>query len=66
MSTLGEYYSFRNIFRDLQKHVNVGLNLYQRRRTDADGKFRDIFESYDTVLPPLEAHQRAIGDRAAE
>ena len=66
MSTLGEYYSFRKIFRDLQKHANVGLKLYQARRTDADSKFRDLFESLDAVLEPLETNQRRIADRAAE
>ena len=66
MSTLGEYYSFRKIFRDLQKHVSVGLKLYQARRTDADSKFRDLFESLDAVLEPLETNQRKIADRAAE
>lgn len=66
MSTLGEYYSFTKIFRDLQKHVNVGLKLYQARRTDTDGKFRDLFESLNSILEPLEAHQRKIADRAAE
>ena len=66
MSTLGEYYSFGKLFRDLQKHVNVGLNLYQRRRTDTDSKFRDLFETLDAILQPLETHQKAIGNRAAE
>ena len=66
MSALGEFHSFRKIFRDLRKHVNVGLNLYQARRTDADSKFRDLFESLDPILEPLEEHQRKIGDRAAE
>lgn len=66
MSTLGEYYSFKKIFRDLQKHVNVGLKLYQARRTDSDSKFRDLFESLNSILEPLEAHQTKIADRAAE
>ena len=66
MSALGEFHSFRKIFRDLRKHVNVGLKLYQARRTDADSKFRDLFESLDATLEPLEEHQRKIGDRAAE
>lgn len=66
MSVLGEYYSFRKIFRDLQRHVDVGLKLYQARRTDTDGKFRDLFESLDAILQPLERHQRAIADRAKE
>lgn len=66
MSILGEYYSFIKIFRDLQKHVNVGLKLYQARRTDSDSKFRDLFESLDAILQPLETHQKKIADRAAE
>lgn len=66
MSSLGEYYSFKKIFRDLQKHVSAGLKLYQARRTDTDGKFRHLFETLNTILEPLEAHQRKIGDRAAE
>lgn len=65
-SVLGEYYSFRKIFRDLQKYITVGLNLYQTRRTDTDAKFRDLFESLDSILPPLETNQRKIGERAAE
>lgn len=65
-SVLGEYYSFRKIFRDLQKYITVGLNLYQARRTDTDAKFRDLFESLDSILPPLETNQRKIGERAAE
>lgn len=66
MAILGEYYSFRKIFRDLQKHVNVGLKLYQARRTDTDAKFRDLFECLDVVLGPLEDHQGKIAERAAE
>ena len=66
MTALGEYYSFRKIFRDLQTHVNVGLKLYKARRTDTDGKFRDLFESFDAIFGPLETHQRKIGERAAE
>ena len=63
---LGEFYSFGKIFRDLQKHVNVGLKLYAARRTDIDSRFRDLFESLNATLEPLEAHQRKIADRAAE
>ena len=66
MSALGEYYSFTKIFRDLQRHVDVGLKLYQARRTDTDSKFRDLFESLDAILQPLDRHQRAIADRAKE
>ena len=66
MSALGEYYSFGKIFRDLQKHVDVGLHLYQARRTDTDAKFRDLFEKLDSLLLPLETHQKKIGERAAE
>ena len=65
-SVLGEYYSFRKIFRDLQKHVDVGLKLYQVRRTETDSKFRDLFEKLDSLLRPLETHQQRLGNRAAE
>lgn len=66
MTALGEYHAFKKIFRDIQKHVNAGLKLYQARRTDTDGKFRDLFESLNAVLVPLEEHQKKIGERAAE
>ena len=66
MSALGEYYSFRKIFRDLQKYITVGLSLYQARRTDTDAKFGDLFQSLDSQLGPLETQQRKIGERAAE
>lgn len=66
MSALGEYYSFRKIFRDLQKYITVGLKLYQARRTDTDAKFRDLFENLDSLLGPLETQQIKIGERAAE
>ena len=66
MSALGEYHEFRKIFRDLQKHVNAGLKLYQSRRTDIDSKFRDLFETLDATLEPLQEHQRKIGERASE
>ena len=66
MSVLGEYYSFRKIFRDLQKYITVGLKLYQARRTDTDTKFKDLFENLDSLLGPLETQQIKIGERAAE
>ncbi|CAI8049801.1 Hormone-sensitive lipase [Geodia barretti] len=66
MSVLGEYYSFRKIFRDLQKYITVGLKLYQARRTDTDAKFKDLFENLDSLLGPLETQQIKIGERAAE
>ena len=66
MSSLGEYHEFRKIFRDLQKHVNAGLKLYQARRTDMDIRFRDLFEHLSSILDPLQQNQMKIGKRASE
>ena len=64
VSTDRDFKGFEKIFRDLRLHVDVGLKLYQARRTDTDIRFLELFETVASLLTPTEQHQQALAQGA--
>ena len=55
-----ERINFRKLFRDVRMHVDVGLKLYQAKRTDSDARFHDLFESLDSLLVATQKSQEVL------
>ena len=55
-----ERINFKKLFRDLRLHVDVGMKLYQAKRTDSDARFHDVFESLSILLESIQKSQDII------
>ena len=55
-----ERINFKKLFRDVRLHVDVGLKLYQAKRTDSDARFHDLFESLDLLLGSVQKSQEIL------
>ena len=55
-----ERINFSKLFRDLRMHIDVGVKLYQAKRTDSDAKFHDLFESLNSLLRSIQGSQEVL------
>lgn len=55
-----EKINFRKLFRDVRMHVDVGVKLYQAKRTDTDARFYDLFESLNLLLESVQKSQDVL------
>lgn len=55
-----EKINFRKLFRDIKLQVDVGVKLYQAKRTDSDAKFYELFDSLQFLLSPTRDHQETL------
>ena len=55
-----EKINFKKLFRDVRMHIDVGVKLYQAKRTDSDARFHDLFESLDSLLGSIQKSQEIL------
>lgn len=55
-----EKINFKKLFRDLRMHIDVGVKLYQAKRTDSDARFYDLFESLNLLLESVQKSQDVL------
>ena len=55
-----EKINFRKLFRDVRMHVDVGMKLYQAKRTESDARFYDLFESLNLLLESVQKSQDVL------
>lgn len=55
-----EKINFKKLFRDVRLHTDVGLKLYQAKRTDSDARFHDLFEALDRLLGSTQKSQEIL------
>ena len=55
-----EKINFRKLFRDVRMHIDVGVKLYQAKRTDSDARFYDLFESLSSLLGSIQKCQEIL------
>lgn len=55
-----EKINFKKLFRDVRMHVDVGVKLYQAKRTDSDARFYDLFESLNSLLESVQKNQDVL------
>jgi hypothetical protein len=55
-----EKINFKKLFRDVRLHIDVGLKLYQAKRTESDARFHDLFESLDRLLGSVQKSQEIL------
>lgn len=55
-----ERINFNKLFRDLRMHIDVGVKLYQAKRTESDARFHDLFESLSNLLVLVQKSQGVL------
>lgn len=55
-----DQFNFNKIFRDINRHVEIRLKAHQSKRTLADARFYEAFETLSQILEPLKEHQEIL------
>ena len=52
------------VFHDIQKQIDVGLQLYSARRKSTDERFHDIFVTLDSLVTAVGEQHRTLSEGA--